>query len=270
MSKRVLPVAVVSLLLVLMAISCKKDKPAAAGDNERSAPSTARDIAPMDVPALQEALGNARTAQERCTMVEALGSFGPGAAPAAEDVATALSDSAPAVRMMAAWTLGRIGPKAGSSAPVLVAALRDGEFYVRGNAAWALGQIGADSAAAVEALAKALGDDDVLVRRCAAEALGRLGAAAVPALTSVWKKAVTSPGAAGGRGTSVVEPELMALANMQGSDYDVRDDEDREAYATLRAAAVQALTRILGHTPNLPTRPAPQAVDDRNQLEEVP
>jgi HEAT repeat protein len=152
--------------------------------------------------------------------LRAIGSFGPDAAPAVNQIASALNDPDPDVRSAAAWALSQIGgpgaaavpaleksladsnarvrslsavalqsfgPKAVVTVPALIAALRDPSPNVRAPAADALGSIGPAAEAAVEALTERLliTDDQAYVLRSMASALGNIGPAAATALPAL-------------------------------------------------------------------------------------
>jgi len=152
--------------------------------------------------------------------IRAIGSFGPDAASAVNQLAHALSDPDPDVRSAAAWALSQIGapgaaavpalekslsdsnarvrslsavalqsfgPKAVAAVPALIAALQDSAAFVRAPAADALGSIGPSAKAAVDALAQRLQvtDDQAYVLRSMASALGNIGPAAASALPAL-------------------------------------------------------------------------------------
>ena len=159
-------------------------------------------------------------ANGRANALRSLGAFGPDAQSALDEIARALGDPEPEVRIAASWALSQmgpagagavghlrkslvadgdprvrsmaavalrsIGPKAADAVPELIRALRDSAAYVRAPAADALGSIGPGAKAAVTPLAEHLSaPDQVYVWRSVAAALGNIGpdaAAALPAL----------------------------------------------------------------------------------------
>src|SRR5690606_35862449 len=90
------------------------------------------------------------------------------------------------VRAAASEALGTIGPRAEAAVNDLIKVLNKDTAFVASQAAWALGEIHADREDAIDALITALrSHKDGEVRRYAAYALSRYGAAgrkAVPAL----------------------------------------------------------------------------------------
>ncbi|MEP6802768.1 MAG: DUF2961 domain-containing protein [Acidobacteriota bacterium] len=98
-------------------------------------------------------------------------------------LASALSDSDPVVRGLAARSLRDRGATARTAVDALAARLTDGEWTVRMAAAEALRAIGSGAAAAVPALSAALGRvaEPPHVLRACAEALGAIGPPASPA-----------------------------------------------------------------------------------------
>jgi hypothetical protein len=118
--------------------------------------------------------------------IRAIGSFGPDAASAVNQVAQALSDPDPDVRSAAAWALSQIGAPGAAALPALEKSLADPNARVRSLSAVALQSFGPKAAPAIPALMAALHDPAPYVRAPAADALGSIGPsakAAVPALT---------------------------------------------------------------------------------------
>ena len=118
--------------------------------------------------------------------IRAIGSFGPDAASAVNQIAQALSDPDPDVRSAAAWALSQIGAPGAAAVPALEKSLADSNARVRSLSAVALQSFGPKAVAAVPALITALHDPIPYVRAPAADALGSIGPsakAAVEALT---------------------------------------------------------------------------------------
>ncbi len=107
----------------------------------------------------------------------ALGSFGAAAAPAHDDLLTALNDDKASVRQNAAWALGKLGKEAGQEGVAQVRGLlKDDDPQVRRDALHALGDIGNPTAhPAVSAMMTAAGKErNAVVRKAAVEALSKL------------------------------------------------------------------------------------------------
>ena len=171
------------------------------------------------------------TGVEKAAALRSIGSFGGDAAGAVGDLAAALKDADPTVRMAAEWALSQVGPAGMSGVVGLIDALGDGDGRVRCLAAVALREMGPSGAAAVPALAKALRDPDPYVRSPAAEALGRMGPAGkdgVPALieamnvpgeqTYVLRSAASALGHIGPSAESAI-PTLERMIKMQRVAY---------------------------------------------------
>ncbi len=99
---------------------------------------------------------------EAPTAAWALGSIGPGAAPAVPALIEALDRPSEQLRRYAAWALGEMGPAASTAATALESRLDDESLNVCANAATALVEIGKASKLVVAPLVKALrrGDED--------------------------------------------------------------------------------------------------------------
>lgn len=105
----------------------------------------------------------------------ALGTFGPRASGAAEDLAKALGDKAPSVRQNAAWALGQIGETAGDAVSKLCECLRDKDALVRRDAAGALGSMGKAGEKAGQPLIElAKSEPDAVVKKTALESLAHI------------------------------------------------------------------------------------------------
>jgi hypothetical protein len=162
------------------------------------------------------------TEDGRADVLRAIGAFGPDAASALDELAKALSDRDPNVRIAAVWALSQmesagtgavsglrrsladpdprvrslsavalrsIGPKAVDAVPELIQALNDPAAYVRAPAADALGSIGPAAKAAVPALGERLlaTVEQTYVLRSAAAALGNIGPDAASALPELQR-----------------------------------------------------------------------------------
>lgn len=112
--------------------------------------------------------------------IEAIGRWGPKAAPCVPQLAVALVDPRPTVREQAALALGRIGNAAAAAAPVLAAGLTDGQPAVAAACARALSKIGPDAAETALALQAQTDHPNPKVRRAVSMALSRIGASASP------------------------------------------------------------------------------------------
>src|SRR5262245_17608262 len=138
------------------------------------------DLDPADaVPVLVELLRDPETLV-RLSAADALGHFGPAAAPAADALRRALDDVSE-VRACAADSLARIGP-AGADAKSFEQALRDPSLPVRVAAAAGLWEITHQPEPILPVLIEGLASVDELVRSSAADTAGKLGPAAAPAV----------------------------------------------------------------------------------------
>ncbi len=121
-------------------------------------------------PVLRNALTNESDPRALRGALYAVGSFGPEAAPLADQVRPKLKDKEAPTRQNAAWALGRMGEKAAGAVDDLIALLQDKNALVRRDAATALGDIGAKEAAK-PLLSLVEHEDDDVVRRTALEKL---------------------------------------------------------------------------------------------------
>jgi len=109
---------------------------------------------------------------------------------AATELAKALRDEDPNVRLDAAKALGRLGAAAREAVPALAQALQDDDARVREEAAGTLARVGSPHAVpAIPALIAILSDENPRVRGMAALALGTMGAAAKEAVPALVKAA---------------------------------------------------------------------------------
>ncbi len=127
---------------------------------------------------------------DRPAALRAIGAFGGDAAPAVNDVASALSDSEVEVRTAAAWALSQMATGGTSAAPALGRSLSDPDPRVRTLSAVALRAMGPGAAKAIPGLLKALDDSSPSVRAVAADALGNLGPAGKPAVEALSRHLV--------------------------------------------------------------------------------
>jgi hypothetical protein len=132
--------------------------------------------------------------EARAQVVRSIGAFEEAAAPAINDLSTALSDSDPEVRAAAAWALSRVGSGASRAAPDVARLLKDVSLPVRESATLALREMGKGAAVAVPELSAALRDAAGTVRMSAALALGAMGEAATPAVPALQAAILRSIG----------------------------------------------------------------------------
>jgi len=136
-------------------------------------------------PALAKALAH-ESGDRRRVAAYALGTIGPGAAPATMELGTALAHADPATRKLAARALGKIGPKAKDAMPQLESILSDKDVAVRIEAALAIWLVSGD-AKHVNVVVKTLDDKAVEVRDSACYTLAQMKAAAKDAVDPVAK-----------------------------------------------------------------------------------
>jgi HEAT repeat protein len=143
------------------------------------------------LPELARVLVEEPNAQVRLAAAEALEMFGPGVAPVAEVLVTALQDRDRFVRWVAARTLGNANQR---NAPGAVAGLarllQDEDLDVRLAAAESLGDFAEAAAPAVPALIVLVNQDDARMRERAIQSLVEIGpkaAGAVPSLTQALR-----------------------------------------------------------------------------------
>ncbi len=139
------------------------------------------------------------SSENRAELIRAIGSFGEDAAPATEEIASALRDSNPRTRVLAALALKAVGRGAVTAVPELIRSLGDPVDYVRASAASALGATGAE--AAVHPLVERLSakGEEGLVVSAAASALGTMGPAAHEALPALERLLQIAHGSAAAR-----------------------------------------------------------------------
>lgn len=114
---------------------------------------------------------------ERRLGAYALGEIGPSAAEVTGELAAALSDPAPFVRVWAAAALATIDQRDDRAIPALVEGTRADQAFVRSLAAWMLGRVAPDrgvAGPALTALERLRRDEDPSVCAEAAHALERL------------------------------------------------------------------------------------------------
>jgi HEAT repeat protein len=137
-----------------------------------------------EIPSLRTRLRES-DATMRAESAADLGSLGPKAAVAAEDLTKLLDDAAPMVRMAAAAALLRISPKDARALEALSTGLSSEDARVRRHAARAAGLAGPAAAALVGKFGALLTDPDALIRRSALQAIATLGPAAGAAVEQV-------------------------------------------------------------------------------------
>ena len=128
----------------------------------------------------------------RPDVLRAIGAFGKDAAPAVNDLASALSDPQPAVRSAAAWALSQMGSAGEAAVQALERSLGDSDPRVRGLSALALRAMGPAAVRAMSGLRRALEDPSPSVRAVAADALGGLGPEAKPAVEALSRRLIGS------------------------------------------------------------------------------
>jgi HEAT repeat protein len=167
--------AAAAVVGLLECIRMGRPGPFGAGNGNSLFTDAIKDIGPLAVPVLVDALSD-EDPRMRLAIIELLGDIAdPEAVPA---LTGALRDPEWRVRWQAAEALGKMRNVA--AVPDLVEMLTDSNKDVRISVAYALGRIGHLSA--VEGLIKLLHDREWRVRWGAAEALWEIGEAAVPAL----------------------------------------------------------------------------------------
>jgi len=195
-------------------IDILKENDASRGSPHEAAVLALKEVGPLCLPALTEALGR-KEPRTRIGAMKVLAQFGPAARPAVPDVERRLADEDPLVgleavqclwaverkpdravagarehlrtteanprlrgqiRAKAIYVLGEVGPTAGSVAPDLLAILReDPASQIRMYAAMALGKMGPEPAIVQGLTAAARTDKDPDVCRAANDALRKLG-----------------------------------------------------------------------------------------------
>ncbi len=128
----------------------------------------------------------------RAEIFRAVGSFGPDAALAVNELGQALHDPETTVRSAAAWALSQIGAAGAPAIPALEGSLADANPRVRCLSAVALRSMGPKAAHAVPALIQALNDSSAYVRASAADALGAIGPAASAAVQPLSERLLAS------------------------------------------------------------------------------
>jgi len=139
---------------------------------------------PIGMPVLVQALKDedVKVREQACkALVELSGSK---RVPPPTALQSALADSAPSVRALAAEALGKIGNDATHLLPALRKAFKDTDGTVRASAAIAVWRIEPKAKDVVPALTAWLSDKDQQLRKVAAAALGEIGPDARPA----WDK----------------------------------------------------------------------------------
>jgi HEAT repeat protein len=198
------------------------------------------------IDALSQALINDPRADVRLAAVEALETLGDDAAPAAAELAKALStDHEPDrfVRWAAARTVGRMSPDKLNIPEVvrnLIRMVDDPDLDLRVMAAESLEQLGPHAKAAVPALAKATGKGDAEIRRAAIRALTGIGTDATPAVPDI-AAALSFSDVRVRRAAAEALSQFGALA--QPAETDLRkalDDDDAE----VRRHAEDALLKL--------------------------
>lgn len=139
----------------------------------------------LAVPALITTLKNDASISWRAA--DALGAFGPAAAPAVPHLMTALESPNPSLRWRAAQALEKVGESADRAVAALVTASADGQTNVRLAALHSLAQLRSSPEVVLPAFERALADPDPRVRAQAARALGQIGPMARPALDALRK-----------------------------------------------------------------------------------
>lgn len=130
-----------------------------------------RAIGPTAVPLLERAMSDGRR-RIRSEAASALDDFNLGPARDVADMAAALHDTDPEVRLAAAADLAGMGASAHAATPTLIVALTDAEPAVRAAAVAAIGRVAQASPAVIAALRSAAsGDADPVVREAASTAI---------------------------------------------------------------------------------------------------
>jgi HEAT repeat protein len=121
------------------------------------------------VPAMTEALANAKTRHWACLV---LGEVGAPAKGAVAELTKALKDKDPEVRLQAAVALAEIGPSSLTAAKELIVVADDPEAGVRFGAIYALGKLGAKDASTV--LEKHVKSESAFLKMISAWALAKI------------------------------------------------------------------------------------------------
>ncbi|MFO0952517.1 MAG: HEAT repeat domain-containing protein [Isosphaeraceae bacterium] len=202
-----------------------------------SAPKEARVAA---LPALSDLLRSEKDGQVRLSVLEAVASLGPDAAPAIPALVHTLRTDYGGQRSeethqdyRSALALAAVGKPAVGPLRELLAEKKEN---VRAEVAMALGRIGPDASPAVPDLVALLEDRSARVRNEAATALGRIGPAAVNPLSASSRHASASVRAAvlTALGGLTAPDEAIDTALIQGA---------RDTEPTVRVAALRALGR---------------------------
>jgi hypothetical protein len=192
-----------------------------------------------DLPGLRDKL-RAADATTRAETATDIGSLGPAATAAADDLTKCLHDEAPLVRMATAAALLRVRPEGSAPLDILARGMASEDVVIRRHAARAAGLSGAAAAPLAGKLGALLNDSDLLVRRSALQAIATLGPAAQGALEPVMAlldqpdAAIDAADALGRIGPGA-RPACKRLVRLLSAEA-----------ATERWAAVRALAQIGG------------------------
>jgi len=138
----------------------------------------ARAVTPETLPVLAQAAEHAGSAALTRCVVNAIGSLGPRAQPAAPFLVRTFVHEDPGIRAAAALALARMGPAASGALDALQRLARDPEGEVRGAALSAVARVAPDSPQTMNLILAGLSDEDARVRWRAADILGSFGCAA--------------------------------------------------------------------------------------------
>jgi hypothetical protein len=145
----------------------------------------------------------------RADILRAIGAFGPDAVSALDELAKALSDRDPNVRIAAVWALSQMESAGSGAVSGLRRSMADEDPRVRSLSAVALRSIGPKAVNAVPELIQALNDPAAYVRAPAADALGSIGPAAKAAVPALGERLLTTA-----EQTYVLRSAAAALGNI--------------------------------------------------------
>jgi HEAT repeat protein len=185
----------------------------------------------------------------RKAAARAIGGLGSAGEPLVDDVLAKVGSEAPGTRLAAAEALGRLGEHARGAVPELVKASDQIDSNMtRAWLIWSVGQIGASDPNAVDWLLNKSRQRDPLISNTAVYAMRDMGPEAIPALfkqledTGDWRRGRAVARAVGGMGEDAIEPTIEAMKNGEGR---LPNHTPRIA-AAIGKPAVAELLKLLG------------------------